>query len=414
MFDGEVDGLDADQTLSALRANNRAIAAAQAYRLALAAHVADLYAVTDTDPDGTGARPVVQGAERLVQLGGDGTPAVAEFAPAEVGPELGITSYAATRLIADALDLRHRLPVFWARIGAGEVSVRAGRMVAVATRHLGCEAAGQVDAHVACYADSLCWAKLERFLTAEVVAADPELAHERAQQAAETQGVQVLASNDCGIKTAIIRTQAANLVWFDARIDQIADALATRGDARDKDVRRADAVGIIANPHAVLDLLTSPDQTVPADQPEQPGPADQGETSQASGVGADDANQAGPSPSADTSTGGAEPCDGEDFEGEDAVPGCEPAASDDSAAATEDGAGPVGPGGFPRRATRHGCGCHTDPNLSRPNAILYLHLHEDAINGGTHQVARLEGVGPITLSQAFELLGRCQVAIKPV
>ncbi|MGH3446222.1 MAG: DUF222 domain-containing protein [Nocardioidaceae bacterium] len=369
MFDERIGDLDTDATLAYLTATRAARAAAEANILAAAAHFGDLHAVTENDPDGTGTGRVLPGVEELVQLGGDGTPEVAEFAPAEAGPELGTSTFTATRLIADALDLRHRLPTFWARIGAGEVSVRAGRMVAVATRHLSQAAAAEVDAAVAPVADSLSWAKLDRFLTAEVIAADPDLAHQRAQEAAETQEVRVLPSNDSGIKTAIIRTQAANLVWFDARIDQIADTLATRGDTRTKDIRRAEAVGVIANPHAVLDLLDTPapDRTDQADSNEQ-----------------------------------------------DEQPEAADPADEETGPADEEETGPVGPSGHPRRVTRCVCACHTDPALSRSKATLYVHLHEDAIRGGTHQVARLEGTGPITMDQARELLGHCQVTINPV
>jgi len=74
--------------------------------LAAAAHWADLHGHLDDDPDGR----ALPGMEQLVRLGGDGTPEVAEFAPAELGAELAMSPFAARQLIADALDLRHRLP----------------------------------------------------------------------------------------------------------------------------------------------------------------------------------------------------------------------------------------------------------------------------------------------------------------
>src|SRR5687768_11948105 len=56
----------------------------------------------------------LNGRERAKRFGGHGTPHVAEFAPAELGGRLGISSYAARDLIADALDLVHRFPQTWA------------------------------------------------------------------------------------------------------------------------------------------------------------------------------------------------------------------------------------------------------------------------------------------------------------
>ena len=76
-------GLDADGTLAEAVCTRRAERRAQARQLVLAAHWADLHAVLP--------RPWVTtpGCERLVRLGGDGTPEVAEFAPAELGASSG-------------------------------------------------------------------------------------------------------------------------------------------------------------------------------------------------------------------------------------------------------------------------------------------------------------------------------------
>ena len=55
--------------------------------------------------------------EGLVPLAGPGAPWVAEFAPANLAAALGITHDAGRQLIADALELAHRLPRLWARAG---------------------------------------------------------------------------------------------------------------------------------------------------------------------------------------------------------------------------------------------------------------------------------------------------------
>ena len=52
--------------------------------------------------------------ENLSPLAGPGAPWVAEFAPADLAAALGITHDAARQLIADALELAHRLPRLWA------------------------------------------------------------------------------------------------------------------------------------------------------------------------------------------------------------------------------------------------------------------------------------------------------------
>ncbi len=123
MFDIEIGGLDVAATLS-FAVEARAVAdRAEVVLMEAAAHYADLHAVVD-HPSGLegglegGALP---GTERLVTLGGPGTPQVAEFAPAELGAVLAMSPHAATVLIGDALDLRHRLPRLWSRVVAGQV-----------------------------------------------------------------------------------------------------------------------------------------------------------------------------------------------------------------------------------------------------------------------------------------------------
>lgn len=46
--------------------------------------------------------------ERAIRLGGPGTLLMAEFAAAELAPEIGLSVHQAQSLIADAKDLTHR------------------------------------------------------------------------------------------------------------------------------------------------------------------------------------------------------------------------------------------------------------------------------------------------------------------
>jgi hypothetical protein len=89
---------------------------------------------TETDP-------VEPGRERRVQLGGEGTPRVAEFACMELGARMQLGAWSARILIADSLDTRHRLPAIWRRVQARQARVGWVRMVARKTRHLSADAA---------------------------------------------------------------------------------------------------------------------------------------------------------------------------------------------------------------------------------------------------------------------------------
>jgi hypothetical protein len=242
--------LDADQTLTAIDRSSTAAREAEVDVLALAAHWADLHGHLDN-----GASPALPGAERLTRLGGDGTPEVAEFAAAELGAVLELSTTSATSLVADALDLRHRLPLLWKRVSAHQAKPWTARQIAEMTRHLSRDAAAAVDARVAPWADRLTWGRLRGCAEAAIIASDPAQAQQAAEAAAAQQGVWVAQSDEHGLKDIHIRTEAPNAIWFDATVDRLADSLAALGDESDKDVRRARAVGVIAHPQQALDLL---------------------------------------------------------------------------------------------------------------------------------------------------------------
>jgi hypothetical protein len=243
--------LDADALLSAAEANERVVQAAEARRLAIAATWADLHGFLD-DPERCAVLP---GAERLIRLGGDGTPEVAEFAPAELGAVLGISPHAAESLVGDALDLRHRLPMLWARVRAGEARAWVARRIADITRLASREAAAVVDRRVAPFAHSLTPGRLEKVAEAALIEADPDAAEREAKLAADRQGVWVSSETHDGFKDVFIRTDAASAQQFDAAIDRVADGLGVLGDTDPKEVRRGKAVGVLASPQVALDLF---------------------------------------------------------------------------------------------------------------------------------------------------------------
>ncbi len=74
--------------------------------LRLVAEFAHQHGQGTVDPE-QATRP---GREHVVRLGGDGTPLVAEFAPAVLAARIGLSTHAGGRLVADVLDLTHRLP----------------------------------------------------------------------------------------------------------------------------------------------------------------------------------------------------------------------------------------------------------------------------------------------------------------
>jgi hypothetical protein len=113
--------LDAASTLAAAEANEHILITAETRRLQLAAHWGDLH------PGDAVAEDRLPGREHPVRLGGEGTPTVADFAPAELGCVLRMSDGSACRLIGDALDLRHRLRLIWTAALAGQVPAYQAR-----------------------------------------------------------------------------------------------------------------------------------------------------------------------------------------------------------------------------------------------------------------------------------------------
>jgi hypothetical protein len=199
---------------------------------------------------------VTRGGERFVRLGGPGTPKVAEFAPADFGARLQLSPYAAGRLVADALDLRYRHPLLWARVQRLEVRESYARHVARRTRELTLEQAGFVDERVAESADGrLPWSRFETLVEASIVQADPIAARAREEAAATEQFAKPTRSDDHGMRGFYVRAPFAVITRLDATVAFIAEALLALGDEGTLDERRVKAVLILANPTRAVELL---------------------------------------------------------------------------------------------------------------------------------------------------------------
>ncbi len=272
------DGLDAAGVLAVAVQRRRAADAAEADLLALAAHWADLHAVLrGQDAAGFESGCLVGGVERLVPLAGDGTPEVAEFAPAELGAALGMSTYAAGVLVGNALELRHRLPRLWARVMAGDLPAWRAGQVAEHTKALNPAAAAYVDAQLAPVAHKLGLTRILNLVQAAIARHDPDLAAAKERQAAEGRGVWCSDEMTNGTRSIRIVADALDAEAFDQQIDRIAHALRALGDPDTSDVRRAKAVGVIADPQGTLDLLAGDNAgPQPATDPQAGRPANRG------------------------------------------------------------------------------------------------------------------------------------------
>jgi len=120
-----VDDLGPEALLAAVRDNARVRREADLRQLQLAYQWCVLHPATaDTGVAVWGGDGDLDADE---SLGGDGTPMVAAFAPEPFGLALGVSTDTAKTLLADALDLVHRLPHTWRRLQTLDVPVWRGR-----------------------------------------------------------------------------------------------------------------------------------------------------------------------------------------------------------------------------------------------------------------------------------------------
>lgn len=217
------------------------------------------------------------GRERARQVGGAGTPEVTEFAAAELGARLGLSTVSAWLLIADGLDICHRLPRLWRRVEAGEVRVYLARLVARKTRHLSPERADHVDERTAPYADGrLTWTRFQALVDGLVAAADPDATAAAERRAAEQQCARPIRRPedgsgpgvDHGLRGFYIRAPVATIAVFDAALARIADILADLGDTDALDRRRVKALLVLSRPDLAAQLVTAYQQW--RDRPDDP------------------------------------------------------------------------------------------------------------------------------------------------
>ncbi len=391
---------DGQAAADALVANRARLVEAEVAEFLLAAHWADLHD-GEAVQRGEGSGRVLAGSERALRLGGDGTPSVGEFAAAELGALIGRGAVAARSLIADALDVRHRHPLLWAAVSAGEVLVWQARKVAARTRSLSLTWAQTlwVDGQVAPYARSLPWTRFWDLVEAKIVEVDPEAAQARADAAAMERFVVTGQCNEYGLKTVIAKASAGDAVFFVGMCDRIAQCLAQDGDPDPVDVRRSKALGILADPVRALELLLS-HATHP--DPEDPDEADDAQDAEDPQVVSAGDVPAAEDDSDDAAEAGCPTCGGPGSG--DRVPGGSGGA--DLATVLGD------PSGFVA-ALRS-----VDPGRVGPAATLYVHMSRESFDaaraGVATGVARVEGVGPVTVEQAAQFLGHARVRMQPV
>ncbi|WGY00934.1 hypothetical protein QI633_20630 [Nocardioides sp. QY071] len=219
-----------------------------------------------------GAVPVRYGGPRLITLGGDGTPEVADLALVEMAIARHEHVLSTRGALADAFDLRHRLPQTWAGVREGRCEAWVVRRVARMSRTLDRHQIRIVDEAVAAALDQAP-SRILAIAEAKVIEADPAAHQARIEKNQKGKGVwypkprpgsQVDdndAVNTAGIGTVFARLDEADALAHQHTVDDLAAALAEHADVPEgaeplsMDHWRAEAFAMLADPAAVLAFL---------------------------------------------------------------------------------------------------------------------------------------------------------------
>jgi hypothetical protein len=249
--------LDAAAVLAAARRARAAENAAAAEVLEQVVAWARLHEVSDLDDAATwwvGSKDL--GQDTGIPLAGSGAPLVSEFAVAEIAAALGLSAGSGRVLVAQALELAHRLPKVWARVQAGSLPAWRARRIAEETLTLSIEAAAWVDTQVAPFAHKTGPAQTQRLVEEAIARFMPEYAAERRDRAADQRHVSIEHDQVSFAGTSRVHGELdlADALDLEDALAAGAAQLAELGCTDSLDVRRAAALGALARGQHPLDL----------------------------------------------------------------------------------------------------------------------------------------------------------------
>ena len=203
--------------------------------------------------------------ERAVPIAGAGTPLVAEFCVLELAAVLDLSHEATLALLGDVLDLAHRLPRVWALVRALRVPVhlaRSGRRRVAATcpwlrwgMRTGCWRGSRVGST---RTGSGSWSTRPGCTPTRTVRS-PTTTHALAARRVEVHHEE----GAPGTSEVFMTLDTADAVAFDHTVSTMAATMRSLGHEGELGVRRAHAVGVLADPQAALDLLAAADLADP-------------------------------------------------------------------------------------------------------------------------------------------------------
>jgi len=304
-------------------------------------------------------------ADPKIGLRGDGRPArVGRDALAQVAMALKLTHYGAEEWAELAVTLAWRLPATGQALAAGRVDLDRAEAIANATSVLDEDTARQVEAKILPEAGTITRALLRERLARAVIAADPEGAERRREQAERHADVRLYADDDhTATITASKLAQIEAAAGF-ARVTALARARQAAGLPGSLGFHRGQV--LIGMMLGTLPFIPPP-QDAPPDQPPPDGPEDHGPEDHDPGPagggprgdrpGGDHHHGGGYRPGSNHS-GGDRPADG--GPGHDTGPG----TGEPGHGPSDGDPGDSGPGGSDSRGDSGGSGDSTCPSDS--------------------------------------------------
>jgi hypothetical protein len=262
-FPIEVSDLDADWLLALAEDAETQARAAERRKLRYAAQWCALHPATPETGPATWADASLPGALDCNEtIGGPGTPAVAAFTAEPFAAALRISTTAGLQLMADALNLHHRLPRIWARVESLDLAPWRARRIAQATAALSQEAAAHVDRHLATKAGTCGTLSIDRAIAQALAACDPDAQAARERAARRTWGVKLTHTRNPNGYTGTSWLDAVgdttDLTRFHDLLCAIAAQLKDAGDGDDLELRKAKALGVIADWHTTGQITPQP------------------------------------------------------------------------------------------------------------------------------------------------------------
>ncbi len=193
-----------------------------------------------------------------------GIPPVRWDAPAAFAAANAMSTTAGQALIRDALVLRHRLPLVWARVDAGEVPAWRARQIAQAVLGAPPDVVADVDAHVVGIAHTAGAVTLARLLDEAMLRLHAEMRELAQLEDLDARYVRLdeRTLGHTGIADLHARGDWKDLADLDRTLSDLAGVLAEQeGYEHDSlDVRRSRALGVLADPARAAALLAGADE----------------------------------------------------------------------------------------------------------------------------------------------------------